>query len=114
MTLETYRLIHLLGGFSLLTSFGVILFSEPGRTRMGVIFHGVSMFLIVFAGEGKMRAKYGLSGGTPWIVAKYMIWLLLGLWVSVAKRRPHAGKKFFWLPLLLAGVAAFLGVMKPF
>lgn len=113
MTIEFYRLIHVLGGFSLLTSFGVILFSEPGRTRLGVILHGVSLAAIIFAGEG-MRAKYGLPMATTWIIAKYFLWLILGAWVSVAKRKPAYGKQLFWIPLVLAAIAAYLGVFKPF
>jgi len=81
---------------------------------MSYISHGLGLLLILVSGFG-MAARLGLVSGLPgWVHAKLGIWVLLGLAVSLAKRKGAIGWPVFVLLVGLGTTAAFIAVNKPF
>lgn len=121
ISLAAYKVLHLVGVFMIVISLGGILMraisgeTTPSRWRMpAAITHGVGMLFVLIGGFG-MLARLGIISGWPaWVWVKLVIWLLLGAMIALAKRIPAQGKLFWWLIILLAGVAAWLGINKPF
>ncbi len=117
MPLEFYRILHLVGIFILLFSLGgACLHMMNGGTRNFphrkwiAMSHGIALLLILVAGFG-MLAKLGLMASMPaWVFAKLAIWLVLGGIPALVYRKPQWAKGFWFGILVLACVAAALGV----
>lgn len=122
MTYTTYKLLHLLGAFGLFTAFGALCVqamagagaaSGIGRRTLMVL-HGLGATLLLISGFG-ILARLGIAGDIPgWAWVKIGIWLLLGGAVALPARRPQAARWLVWVVLLLGGLAAWLGLFKPF
>lgn len=120
--LEIYKVIHLCGLMLLFLGFGGVLFSfatgheVPKKLRaIAFITHGLGMFLLILGGFG-MLARLGLAqGGLPtWIYAKLTIWICMGLMISPMKRKSHWTLALVTTSVCLGGVAAYIGLYKPF
>jgi hypothetical protein len=76
---------------------------------------GLGAFLILLGGFG-MMARLGLIKGAPpgWLAVKMLIWLALSGLVLLPYRRPALARPFFLLLPLLAGVAVYMALYKPF
>lgn len=109
-----YKVIHLAGVIGLFTSFGAILAGTHEKCRKAAtIMHGVSLLLLLVAGFG-LLAKLYQNQFHGWVIAKLVIWLLLGAAPVLAGRKLlPAGATLFGV-LLLGVAAAYLGIMKPF
>jgi hypothetical protein len=122
MSYEFYKLIHFLGIFMLFVSLGgAILFvinngereSNVWRKQVAIT-HGVGIFLVLLGGFG-MLAKLGINWPWPgWIIAKFMIWLLLGGALTLIYKKPELSKVLWTLILVLGFGAAYFAGMKPF
>lgn len=120
MSYQFYKIIHVLGIMLVFLAFGglavVGLSSDasrlkPARTLLAS-FHGVGMLLLLVAGFG-LIAKLG--GGFPgWMIAKVVIWLVLGASVVVFRKKPDAGKPMLIVLPILGLIAAGLALYKPF
>ena len=119
---QVYKILHLVGMFSLFTVLGAIALhslnggtkaSNAGR-RLIAAMHGLSLFVILLGGFG-MLARLGIvQGGLPgWIYAKLAIWVILPVLGMVAYRRPAAARILLVTMPLLGGVAAWLALYKP-
>jgi hypothetical protein len=76
--------------------------------------HGLGLLFIFVSGFG-MAARLGLVQGLPtWVQAKIGIWLLLGVGVSLVKRKGSIGWPIAVLLMGLGTTAAFIAVNKPF
>lgn len=119
-----YKVLHFLGLFALFVSLAVALGRtglvaegevDPWKKRLSIA-HGVSMLVVLTAGFGLM-ARIGVMHGVVfpgWIWLKLAIWFLLGGLLSMAYRRSSwAGVTLVLLPVL-AAVAGWAALTKPF
>ena len=90
ISLETYKLIHLLGVFLLLSGLGggaVLVMSSSanaGARKLCSMAHGIGLLLILVAGFGQL-ARLDLPGWPLWV------WLKIGIWVALGVRRGPMG-----------------------
>ncbi len=122
MPYAVYKVLHV---FSVVLTFTVLgalaLHSANGgnrasnrSSRLTGVLHGVGLLMILVAGFG-LLARLGVSGGFPlWVWLKLIIWLLVGASAALIRRSPAWSKALLWLLPLLAGVATWLAVYKPF
>lgn len=121
MSYQFYKVLHLLGMFLLFFGFGGLLVSAYGKAKlekparlMGFITHGLGLFLILLSGFG-MSARLGLVAGLPaWVQAKIGIWVLLGVSISLVKRKGYIGWPVAILLWGLGSSAAIIAINKPF
>jgi hypothetical protein len=117
--LEMYKVIHILGILMLFMSIGGLLTktivgkSDSNRWRKQLkINHGVGLLLILLGGFG-MMAKLGILWPIPgWIVAKLIVWVMLG-GLLVLILQSSMSKIIWYLVIFLGLLAAYLGIMKP-
>lgn len=109
---EIYKFIHIASIFAFLMGATVLLMSRT-QGKFWKIWTGVASFFILFGGMG-MQAR--LQVGWPaWIQAKIVLWLLITmLGHIVAKRFPQQGNKAFAGTFLIAVLAAWIALFKPF
>ncbi len=119
MSIEVYKIIHILGITLVVLSLGgICMHVMNGGTKASnafrkgaVITHGIGLVLVLVAGVGMLH-KMHLNMGAMWVVGKLVIWLLLGAFVAVAYRKPNlASKLWFGVPILVT-LAAVLAVFK--
>ncbi len=115
MTLQLYKVLHIVGLALLMMSAGVALATPkdaPQKTSM--IFHGVGLLLLLFAGFG-MLAQSGMSDPSTWPT---WMWAKVGIWVLAAVlpalvRRGFVPRPFGWVvALLLASLASYAALTK--
>lgn len=121
MSYQFYKIMHLLGLMLLFFGFGGLLVSAYARVElkkaariMGFVTHGVGLLFILVSGFG-MAARLGMMTGLPgWVKAKIGIWALLGIAISVVKRKGYIGWPVAILLWGLGTTAAMFAVTKPF
>ncbi|MDG0818040.1 hypothetical protein [Bdellovibrio svalbardensis] len=121
MTLEFYKILHLAGLICLFFGFGGLLVASysgvtlrPPARIMSFATHGIGLLFLLVGGFG-MLAKMGIMANMPgWVVAKIIIWMLMGVGISLVKRKGHIGWPVAILLLVLGTTAAVLGINKPF
>ncbi|MBX7208364.1 MAG: hypothetical protein K1X78_08650 [Verrucomicrobiaceae bacterium] len=106
-----YHILHLAGVLFVFAGIGSFL-TNSGTARPGMKFHGIGLLLLLVAGFG-MLAKLKLSYSAPWVIAKMVIWLLLGVLPVLAKKRVLQPGVLVLLGIVLGLVAASLGYLKP-
>lgn len=122
MSLETYKLLHIVGVVFLFAALGGSVMihwtgaasSERARKLAGLT-HGIALLLVAFAGFGAL-AKLGMGGlgdipGRLWL--KMGVWALLAAAPFVLRKRPALAGLFWWLLPLLGAAAAWLAFYKP-
>jgi len=121
---DFYEILHIVGIAMLFVAIGgVSVHAANGGTKgtsstrplVGSV-HGLGSLLILVGGFG-MLARMGFQhgGGFPgWIIGKMIIWLILSAIVLLPYRRPTLARPFLLLLPLLAGVAVYLALYKPF
>jgi hypothetical protein len=120
---DLYEIIHVIGIAMLFVAIGGVAIhaanggSKANSSTRGFVtgLFGGGAFLILLGGFG-MMARLGLVRGIPphWLIVKICIWLLLSAIVLVPYRKPALAKPFAMLLPLLAGVAVWMAVYKPF
>lgn len=121
MSFEFYKVLHLVGFMLLFFGFGGLLtaaFAKVQLTKqarmMAFMTHGLGLLLVFVSGFG-MLAKLGMMSGLPgWAQAKIGIWLVLGVAISLVKRKGHIGWPVAILLWGLGTTAAFIAINKPF
>lgn len=119
-SLEVYKIVHILGILMLFMSLGGVLIvsinggEESHKSRKFLrISHGLGLLLILLGGFG-MLARLGILWPMPgWVIAKILIWLMLGGLISLVLQS-DLSKLIWFMVILLGTVAAYLGIMKPF
>jgi hypothetical protein len=121
MSLEFYKILHILGLTLVVLSLGgIVAVVANGGTKQSnalrkatAISHGVGLLLLLVAGFG-MLAKLGIMGSLPtWVIGKLIIWLVFGALIAVAYKKPALAKKL-WLAIpVLVLAATYLAVYKP-
>ncbi len=121
---DFYEILHIIGiAMLFLTIGGVSVHAANGgnkktsstRPIVGSI-HGLGSLLILVGGFG-MLARLGFLHGANfpgWLWVKIIIWIILSGVVLLPYRRPALAKPFLWLLPLLAGVAVYMALYKPF
>ena len=121
-SLETYKILHLLGVMMVYMAYGAALQSATQgttldapveRKRRGMI-HGIGLAIVLVGGFG-MLARLGSSWPfAPWVFIKLASWLALGGLIMWARKQPERAGMIFWLCLFLGGVAVWAALYKPF
>lgn len=110
-----YLFMHLLGAFLLVLGYGALLARavlNPAHRPMRIVgsaISGIGLFLIVLGGFG-MKAKMHYEWPT-WLIIKIAVWLLLGIALAAINRNPAWNKVMWGVVIVLAGFAAWLGVI---
>jgi hypothetical protein len=120
-----YKLIHFFGLFGMVTLLaGAAMHALVGHTRAErpfgrgfAIAHGIGAFLVLLGGFG-MLARIGMVGGLrafpAWLWVKIGVWFLIGGISGVPYRKPELAMPVMVVTPLLAGVAAYFALYKPF
>mgnify|MGYP003676711171 CR=1 FL=1 len=111
----TYKIIHLIGLMGLFSAIGCLVAADvrkPATLRNFTIAHGVSLLLLLVSGFG-MLAKYPYHISSTWIIAKIVIWGLMGASLVILKRRLLPAGAAWALTIALGIAAAVLAVKKP-
>ncbi len=124
MPYATYKLIHLLGIFTIMVALaGMAAHAAAGgrkeenpnyRTLLGL--HGIGAILALTGGFGLLaRIGTGTDGLLPgWIWAKLCLWVVLGGLVAIPYRKAAMARTLLLFLPLLGLVGAFLANYKPF
>ena len=119
MTYDTYKLLHLVGLFTLFLSLGGVFVhaASGGEKRHGargiaMLAHGVGALLVLLGGFG-MLARLEVGGIPAWVHPKLAIWAILSAAVAIPYRRPALAKPVFLLLPLLGAAAAWIGIFHP-
>jgi hypothetical protein len=104
-----YHIAHLVGFMFVLLGFGALLGEQSRRTAMRL--HGIGLVIMLVAGFG-LIAKLGLSYSAPWVIAKMVIWLALGVLPVLSKRGVLSVRGVLVIAVILAGLAASMGYLK--
>lgn len=122
MSYEVYKVMHILGVFMVLGGLtGYLGFyanggsTEPLKFRVQLaLTHGLGMVLSLVGGFG-LLARIGMTDGLPnWAIAKLVIWLIFGALIVPTKRKPNLARILWVFVPLLATLAAYVAVNKPF
>ncbi len=118
-----YKVIHILGialAFAAIGGVNVAVVNGATKAtnaakKLTSALHGTALFLLLLGGFC-MLARLGLAtGGFPgWLWGKLVLWVLLAVLTAVPYRLPHLAKPLFVATPLLAAVAAWLAIYKPF
>ena len=78
--------------------------------------HGRGALLILVGGFGMLARMGFMHGGSfpGWLWVKIIVWVILSAIVLMPYRRPGLAKPFLLLLPLLAGVAVYMALYKPF
>jgi hypothetical protein len=118
MTLQTYHFLHLIGLILVFIGFGGLLSSEGAKKAMK--WHGIGLVISLVSGFG-MAAKYSKLlppdapsyYSQPWVIAKFVLWLVLGFLPVLAKRRVLSPSVVVLIAIVVGAVLAYLGYFKP-
>lgn len=121
MPYPIYKLIHYLGIFTVVIVVALICMhvlrggtraDNPHRRALAIA-HGTAMVLVLLGGFG-MLARLGSNGIPAWLYPKLLIWLFLG----AASALPYRGRTVARVLLValpvLAVLAAYFALYKPF
>lgn len=118
MSLQTYHFLHLIGLICVFVGFGGLLSSEGAKKAMK--WHGIGLVISLVSGFG-MAAKYSKLLPPeapsyymqPWVIAKLVLWLVLGFLPVLAKRRVLSAQVVVLIAIIVGAVLAYLGYFKP-
>jgi len=120
MTFEIYKVLHIVGLIFLALGLGSTLAAAPGQKapRSAMIQHGLGVLIMFAAGFG-MMAKHpdgdmsGPGSWTAWLILKMVAWFILAAMPSLLKHGTVPRSIGWLVVVLLAGAAAYLGIVKP-
>lgn len=118
MTLTFYNVLHISGIILFFMAIGgaviraALEVKDKKLEKFILINHGIAGFIIIVSGFGQL-AKIGMQF-PGWVIIKIFIWLLLGAIIVPIKKAPDKKHLFWFIALLLGGLAAYMGIYKPF
>ena len=121
MSLNAYRVIHILSMMLLFTALGGLLLASRAGVTTGVsrktagITHGIALILLLVTGFGAL-ARLGLGNPASWPAwawLKALIWLVFGGIIVLIRRSPRTSAALWWALPLLGALAAYLAIYKP-
>jgi hypothetical protein len=109
---DVYLYLHILGIGAVFFSLGAFAMrsDDPSKKKLTSVIHGVGLFLLLLGGFGLAAKKGYPVGSTPWIWFKLAVWLGLGGFIAINKRKPELAPKAQVALVLLAMLAAYLGI----
>lgn len=118
MSLPVYHFLHLIGLIFIFIGFGGLLSSEGAKKAMK--WHGIGLVISLVAGFGMLaKMSKGLPEGAPsiysqhWVIAKFVLWLVLGFLPVLAKRRVLNASVVVLIAAIIGATLAYLGYFKP-
>lgn len=123
MPYEAYKWLHLIGVFLLLLALGSVAThamnggsrESNAARRIASISHGLGLLIVLVAGFGLLARLHLMGSGLPgWVWAKLVVWVLLGGMLVLPFKMPRYAGTLWGVTLLLAALAAWLGIYKPF
>ena len=116
-----YKVLHLAGVILVLFSLGGLIVVNAVESqrhtslrKLALVTNGIGLLIALIAGFG-LLARLAITMPWPgWVYGKILIWLLLAGMSALIRRRPESVSLFWWGSLLLATIAAYLAVYKPF
>jgi hypothetical protein len=114
-----YHVLHFVGILMLFLGYGALLGrsmvgSDDAKVKkLGSITSGIGLVLMIVAGFGLMSKLYGNSF-EPWIIAKIVIWVVLGGLVALINRKPALAVTLWWGLIALGALAAVMVYIRPF
>lgn len=116
MSYEFYKLLHLIMIMSFIVLVAIQM-TQNENSKLIKILSGVSSFFILVAGMG-LLARIGVSHGAgfpAWVWIKMVIWLALAVAAPIlVKRLTHKRKEAMIGVIVLASVATYMAINKPF
>lgn len=121
MTYEFYKILHIFGlllAFTGLIGVFMAKWNTPELKNsvrfLGAISHGIGLLFLFVSGFG-LAAKLGYFGSLPgWVYTKIALWLVVGLLMYFAKRKPNLGWGLYSVILATGFIAILLAVTKPY
>jgi hypothetical protein len=111
MPIYVYHILHILGLATLFLGFGAM--QSAGEIKPGMKWHGIGLVIMLISGFG-MLAKLGIFAAMPkWVIIKIAMWLVLGALPTLAKRKIIPFNLLVLVAILITGVNAWLGYLKP-
>ena len=121
---DFYEIVHIIGIAIVFLSLGGIAVNvasgavkmTPDTRKLVSTMHGVGIFFILIGGFG-MLARMGFQHGANfpgWLWVKIIAWLILGGSSLLLYRRPSLARPALLLLPLLAGLAVYMALYKPF
>jgi hypothetical protein len=104
------KTLHLAGAFALFTSLGATLLGGSGKKGASIL-HGISLLLILLVGFAMLKKP---PMDQSWWMIKIGLWLFLGVAPVLSKRKVLPAVVVLLLSITAAGLAAWLGLAKPF
>jgi hypothetical protein len=123
ISLNLYKLVHILGILLVFSSFGgLVLHAMNGGTkatnggrRLVMAGYVVGLFLILLGGFGMLARLDIVQGGLPgWVWFKLVVWIVIGGLIALPYRKPEASRLLWILGPALGLIAAWAGLFKPF
>ncbi len=118
MSLQFYHYLHLIGLILVFIGIGGLLSSEGAKKAM--IWHGLGLFISLVSAFGMLsKMSKGQPEGSPslytqhWVIAKIVLWLVLGCLPVLAKRRVIATPLIVFIAAMAGAALAGLGYFKP-
>ncbi len=118
MSLQFYHYLHLIGLILVFIGFGGLFTSDSAKKAM--MWHGLGLFISLVSAFGMLsKMSKGLPEGSPslytqhWVIAKIVLWLVLGFLPVLAKRRVIAAPLVVLIAAIVGAALAYLGYFKP-
>jgi hypothetical protein len=117
MTLQLYKVMHIVGLTLLLLGTGATLLApkDAPKQRLPIILHGVGLLTLLVAGFGAM-ARTGIAAPhdwPAWLILKMVVWCMAAALPSLV-RVGTVPRSFGWvIVVLLVASAAWLAIQKP-
>lgn len=121
MSLEIYKIIHLMGVFMVIGGLSAYAAASamcgaeiPQSRRIFGLVHGFGMGLSLLGGFG-LLARMGIHGDWPgWVFVKLIVWLALGAIMAPVKRSPKSAKLLWGVMFALVFLNVYVTIAKPF
>ena len=117
MSENFYRVLHYGSLFFFLSGLGISFFTDNKNVANKIV-SGIASLLILVAGMGLIAKALQIGHGSSWpawIHAKITVWALLAIGGPILAKRLTKGRAIaFYSILVLATLAAYFAVNKPF
>ena len=115
MSYETYKILHLIGVFSLFLALGALLIPHHTQQKKKIMMlHGISILLLFITGFGLLARLNILRFLPTWAILKIVIWLILGVCIPLLLSF-RFNRSWMWIIVWLCGLlAVILAVTKMF
>ena len=119
MSYLAFKLLHLIGIFIVLMGLGAQIALSGHRERSAVhklagLCHGLGLLIVLFGGFGLLVSLMVPWPWPGWLLAKLLIWLLIGSLLVFVRRNSALAHLWWWGVVALSAAAGYLALFKPF